>query len=164
MHEQHERIAKYCAMKRSLTWLALAIVATGATACSSSTNGGTPAPPPACLAEVGATGALVFPAQNASNVPDNLAQVIIATTTTLPAGWDIELFTTGGFLVAVSAGNLGPAPNPLPTPNTIPPFPNPIYQSGTGFGTLPAATTLQVGINNSGSGCVPTIVGVFTTQ
>ncbi len=147
---------------RKFIWLSVAVLAVGAAACSSSTSGGTPAPSSSCLAEVGATSALVYPANGSTNVPDTLGQVIIATTTTLPAGWDIEL-TSGGFLVAVSAGNLSPAPNPLPTPNTVPPFPNPIYQTGA-FGTFPPATSLQVSVNNTGSSCVPTVVGVFTTQ
>jgi len=55
------------------------------------------------------------------------------------------------------------APNPLPTPNTVPPFANPVYQTST-MPVLPAATTLQVGVNNLTSNCVPTVVGVFTTQ
>jgi len=149
-------------MHRKLLWLTLAAVAAAATACSSSSTGGTPTPATSCLAQVNATSALVYPAQSATNVPDNVGQVIIGTTTTLPSGWNVELFTTGGFLVAIGNG-LTPAPNPLPTPHTIPPFSNPVYQSSA-MPLLPAATTLQVGVNNLNSNCIPTIVGVFTTQ
>ncbi|MBV9149494.1 MAG: hypothetical protein JO024_06500 [Candidatus Eremiobacteraeota bacterium] len=148
-------------MRRNYIWLVAAVFGIGTAACSSSTTGGTPTPSSSCLAEVGASSALVFPANSAVGVPDNVGQVIIGTTTTLPAGWQIVL-TGGGFLIT-SAGSLTPAPNPLPTPNTIPPFPNPIYQSGA-FSTLPAATTFQVSVNNTGSTCIPTVVGVFTTQ
>ena len=148
-------------MRRSYNWLALALFGIGAAACSSSTTGGTPAPASSCLAEVGATSALVYPANSAVGVPDNVGQVIIGSSTTFPAGWQIVL-NGGGFLIT-SAGNLTPAPNPLPTPNTIPPFPNPIYQSGA-FSPLPAGTAFQVSVNNTGSSCIPTVVGVFTTQ
>ena len=149
-------------MKRKFLMFAFAMIGIGAAACSSSTTGGTPTPAASCLGQVGATSALVFPAQNATGVPDNVGQVIIGTTTTLPSGWNVELFTTAGFLVAIGGG-VTPAPNPLPTPNTIPPFANPVYQSSA-MPVLPAATTLQVGVNNLNSSCVPTIVGVFTTQ
>jgi len=148
---------------RKFAWFFLSVIAIGTPACSSSTTtGGTPTPSVSCLSQVGATSALVFPAQNATNVPDNLGQVIIGTTTTLPSSWNVQLFTTAGFLVA-SGNTLGPAPSPLPTPNTIPPFPNPNYQQSS-LPLLPAATTLQVGVNNLNSSCIPTIVGVFTTQ
>ena len=161
-HEADVCKAKYARMKRNYLWIVLAAIVIGSAACSSSSTNPPPTRSSSCLAEVGATSALVFPAQSATGVPDNVGQVIIGTTTTLPAGWQIVLFTINLIPVAAS-GNLTPAPSPLPTPNTIPPFPNPIFQSGA-FGTLPAATTLQVGVNNSGSTCIPTIVGVFTTQ
>jgi hypothetical protein len=149
-------------MTRSLLWLALAATATGIAACSSTSNSTNPPPLVSCLMQVGATSALVFPAQNASAVPDNVGQVIIGTTTTLPSGWNVQLFTTGGLLVA-SGNRVQPAPSPLPTPNTVPPFANPIYQTSA-MPSLPAATTLQVGVNNLNSNCLPSVVGVFTTQ
>lgn len=151
-------------MMRPLIWLALAAIGTGVAACSSGYNNSTNPPPPSgtCLSIAGITGTLVFPAQNATAVPDTVGQVVIGSTATLPAGWNVQLFTTFGFLVA-SGGGVQPAPNPLPTPNTPPTFPNPVFQTST-MPTLPAATTLQVGVNNLNSSCTPTIVGVFTTQ
>ena len=150
-------------MKRSVLWVVLSLVSLGAAAaCSSSSTGSTPPPATSCLAQVGATGALVYPAQSATGVPDNVGQVIIGTTTTLPSSWNVELFFTSGFLAAIG-GSVTPAPNPLPTPNTIPPFANPVYQSSA-MPVLPAGTTFQVGVNNTASTCLPTIVGVFTTQ
>jgi hypothetical protein len=71
--------------------------------------------------------------------------------------------TTGNTLVF---NLVGTPPNPLPTPNAIPAFANPVYQSsGNPGATFVSGSTISVYLNDANSGCVPaTSLGSFRVQ
>jgi hypothetical protein len=83
----------------------------------------------------------------------------------LPSGFQafVANNTTGNTLVF---NLVGTPPNPLPTPNAIPAFANPVYQSsGNPGATFVSGSTISVYLNDANSGCVPaTSLGSFRAQ
>ena len=67
---------------------------------------------------------------------------------------------------AVAFNTLGSPPSPLPTPNAVPTFANPVYAaSGNPGATFVAGSSITVYLNNVNSGCVPTLsLGSFHVQ
>jgi len=126
---------------------------------SSSTPGG-------CGAPTGKV-ALVYPAPGSTGIPDNFTGVIFGSTNGLGGNYQALLqastLPAGSF---IGLGTVVTASLPLPTPNQVPSFSNPIYQisSFAGQNPLTAATTYQVYLNDSGSDCNPTYQGSFTSQ
>ena len=108
--------------------------------------------------------ALAYPVPGASGVPDSPGQVVIAASTALPNSWQVVLqFPYGGLLPEDLLNTVAPAA--VPTPYATPSFANPVYQSSGLTSALPAATTVNVLLNNQASNCnsFPS-VGTFTTQ
>jgi hypothetical protein len=105
------------------------------------------------------------PAPGSTGTPDNLGVVVLGSTAALPSGFQAVLAnnTTGN---TVTFNLVGTAPNPLPTPNSLPAFANPVYQSSGSPGvTFVAGSTISVYLNNVNSGCVPTTsLGSFRVQ
>jgi hypothetical protein len=108
--------------------------------------------------------ALVYPAPGATAIPDALVGVVFGSTNGLSSSYQAILQPSGS-LTYYNFQTVTAEPSPLPTPNTIPSFANPIYQISTNPGlTLPAATQVSVYFNDGNSNCSPTYVGSFTTQ
>jgi hypothetical protein len=108
--------------------------------------------------------ALVYPANNSSGIPDNLAGVIFGSTNGLASSYEGFLLPAGSASF-LTFETVVPAPLPLPSPHTIPPFPNPVYQeSASGGAILPAQTQIGVYLNDGNSNCSPSLLGSFTTQ
>lgn len=150
-------------MKSALFVLAASAAAIGLSACGGGSNN-PPAPGPTCSPPSGTQTALVYPAPGATAVPDQFGQVIIGASPALPSSWNVVLVrsSTGGSL---GGNTFTGAPQPLPTPNAIPAFANPVYQSSS-FGSLVfGGLVLQVYLNNTASNCTPMgPIGSFTTQ
>jgi hypothetical protein len=108
--------------------------------------------------------ALVYPANGATGIPDNIAGIIFGSTNGLTASYQAYLLPAGSSSF-LQFEPVAPAPSTLPTPNTLPSFANPIYQeSASGGAILPAATQITVYLNDGYSNCNPTPSGSFTTQ
>jgi len=110
---------------------------------------------------------LVYPAPNSVGIPDNFPGVIFGSTNGLGGNYQALLQpTTLPFGSFISLGTVVTAPTPLPTPNQIPSFANPLYQisSFAGQSPLTTATTYQVYLNDSGTDCNPSLLGSFTSQ
>jgi hypothetical protein len=121
--------------------------------------------PPQCRPPKGVQTVLVYPAPNATGIPDNFGLVVLGSTAALPAGYQaavINVTTQNGVYYNV----VGVAPSPIPTPNATPPFANPVYQaSGNPGVTWVAGSTIAVYLNNTRSGCNPTYqLGSFVVQ
>jgi hypothetical protein len=117
--------------------------------------GGTANPSP-CTPPNGISTVLVYPAPGSTGIPDNLGVVVLGSTAALPSGFQAVLAnnTTGN---TVTFNLVGTPPNRLPTPNTLPAFANPVYQSSGNPGvTFVAGSTISVYLNNVNSSCVPT--------
>jgi hypothetical protein len=108
----------------------------------------------------------VYPAPGATAIPDNFGLVVLGSTSALPASY-------GTYIVNNSTqnsgyfNNVGTAPNPLPTPNALPTFAAPVYQSsGNPSGvTFVAGSSISVYLNNTSSNCVPTLLlGSFNVK
>lgn len=143
--------------------LALA-AAMGLSACGGGGSTNPPAPGPTCSPPSGTQTALVYPAPNATGVPDQLGQVVIGASPALPSSWNVVLVraSTGGSL---GGGNFTAAPQPLPTPNATPPFANPVYQSSSFGNSVFGGLVLQVFLNDTASNCTPVgPIATFTTQ
>jgi hypothetical protein len=139
----------------------VAIVTLAATACSSNvvTN------PPQCKPPSGVQTVLVYPAPNATAIPDNLPLVVLGSTSALPSGYQaliVNISTQNGYYY----NPVSIAPSPIPTPYATPAFANPIYQSSVNPGvTWVSGSTIAVYLNNSNSGCNPSYqLGSFTVQ
>lgn len=148
-------------MKKSVVWFGIAAIAALA-ACNTSTVNNTPGPcgsPPGVSQTV-----LAYPAPGATGIPDSIPQVIVGSTSAIPSGWGVTVVSTVG--QGVNGAPFTTAPTPLPTPNQIPSFANPVYQSSAvnaspGF----AGSTVTVYLNNLNSSCLPSqSIGTFTTQ
>ena len=142
---------------------AFAAVATVLAACSGTNSAVAPAPGP-CGTPPGVTqSVLVYPAPGATSVPDAFGQIVVGSTSSIPANWGVTIVNVFG--ASANGNGFTAAPSPLPTPNQTPSFSNPVYQSSS-FGTLSvASTTLAVYLNDLNSSCTPSaFIGSFTTQ
>lgn len=121
-----------------------------------------PTPGPTCQPPAGTQTALVYPAPDATAVPDNFGRIIIGASPALPSSWDVVVST----VLAVTPGQtFQPAPSPLPTPNATPSFANPVYQSSSFGGLSFRGEVVKVYLNNTGTNCTPLgPIGQFTTQ
>ena len=140
-----------------------AAIATVLAACSGTNSGVAPAPSP-CGTPSGVTqSVLVYPAPGATSVPDAFGQIVVGSTSSIPANWDVTI--VNAFNSSANGNGFTAAPSPLPSPNQTPSFSNPVYQSSS-FGTLSVAgSTLAVYLNNLNSNCTPSaFIGSFTTQ
>lgn len=136
-------------------------VAVGIVACGAS-NDNTPTIP--CTLPTGTTVALLYPIANATDVPDTLANVVIAVKPPLPANWQVVLGASGATYYGqpLTTGT----PVPLPTPIATTPLGSTVqYSTFIGTGGLIGGTAFQVGLNNLNANCntFPTF-GSFTTQ
>ncbi len=141
----------------------LGVLALGATLASCGGGGGSVAPVP-CTPPAGVQAALIYPAPGSTAIPDQFAQVIIASSGPLPATFDVTLSAGGG---TVYFSQIVPAQTPFPSPAATPPFANPTYYSSTNGNaiTFVSATTLTAQINDLNSNCTPgTSLGSFTVQ
>jgi hypothetical protein len=141
-----------------ILFVAVAIAFAG---CSNSNNNYNPGQ---CSLPSGTKTSLVYPAPNATGIPDNFGLVVLGSSPALPSNYNV-------YVVNNSTQNsgyfnyLGPAPNPLPTPNAIPTFPAPVYQSsGNPQVSFVAGSSISIYLNNSGN-CVPTLLlGTFNVK
>ncbi len=109
---------------------------------------------------------LVYPAPNASGVPDNFGVVVLASTAPLPPSFQVYV-VNNSTQNSVLFNILGTAPNPLPSPNAPATFANPVYQSsGAPAGTsFVPGSSISVYLNDSGSNCNPSLsLGTFRVQ
>ena len=147
----------------SLSWALAGLAATfaGLTACGGSGSGPS-APQPPCAPSGAVT--LVYPAPNATAIPDNVSGIVFASQAGVAASSQALLLpanTSGyfGFNVIVAA------PSPLPSPYLLPSFANPVLQESTNPNYVaPAATGIGVYYNNFAAYCTPVFLGAFTTQ
>lgn len=139
-------------MKRFGYALGLLALACAAAACNSGNSSNTPAP--ACTVPV-AQYALVYPAPNATAVPDQIQQIIIGSTSALPNSWDAVLTYPGALPNYGSA--VATVQPPFPSPTATPSFANPVYQSSAFTNlVIPSGATVSVFLNDLNSGCAPT--------
>lgn len=140
---------------------ALLLVLTGALA---GCGGGSSSPPPNCTPPPGTQTVLVYPAPNATGIPDNVGLVVLASTATLPSTFDTWVVdNTTGNGVFFNAVTTSP-PSPLPTPNATPTFADPVYQpSGNPGVTFVAGSTITVYLNQNAN-CTPISLGSFSVQ
>ena len=133
-------------------WLALA-AAVGIVAGCNASSPSTPAVAP-CALPSGTQVALVYPAPDATGIPDNLAAVIVAASTPLPQSWQALL--TVPLLGTAQGSVLSTVPaSPLPSPAATPPFPNAVYQLSGFVVQLPPASLVAVTLNDLSSNCFP---------
>lgn len=133
-------------------------------ACNTGGSNNTPAAP--CT--IPATSfAVVYPAPNASAVPDAIQQIIVAVNSPLPASWNAVIqYPSGGVVQTAVGAPVATVNPPFPTPNATPSFANPVYQSSS-FPTnpvVPSGATVTVFLNDLGSNCTPTSVSTYTAQ
>lgn len=109
--------------------------------------------------------ALVYPASGSTGIPDNLPGIVFGSTNGLGASYQAVLLPAGASQ-PIDFEFIAPAPSPLPSPNALPTFKNPVYQeSALPPGTLlPALTQIGVYLNDGNSNCTPILAGSFTTQ
>ncbi len=107
--------------------------------------------------------ALVYPAPGSTGIPDNFPGVVFGSSHGLPASYTAILQQSGTTLM-VPQFRLQPAPVPLPTPDLIPSFPNPVYQISAPIKTLAGGTEYQVFLYDGNKTCTPSYVGAFTAQ
>lgn len=143
---------------------ALFACAVSLAACGGGSNNTPPAPGPTCSPPSGTQFALVYPAPNATAVPDAFGQIIIGTSPALPSSWNVVVATAIS-PNGVGGGTVQTAATPLPTPNATPSFANPVYQSSSFSGGTFPGEVVSVFLNNTSSNCTPLgPVGSFTTQ
>jgi hypothetical protein len=129
-------------------------------------NGNNSSTPGGCGAPSGKV-ALVYPAPNATGIPDNFPGVIFGASVGLGGNYQALLQPTtlplGNF---IGLGTVVTWSQPLPTPYQTPSFSNPLYQisSFAGQNPLSSGTTYEIFLNDSGSNCNPTFQGQFTAQ
>jgi hypothetical protein len=128
-------------------------------------NGNNSSNPGQCNPPGGISTVLVYPAPNATGIPDNFGVVVFGSTRPLPASFQAYVVndTTQN---SVYYNPLGTPPNPLPTPDALPAFANPAYQSSGNPGTsFVSGSTITVYLNDTSSNCVPTLnLGSFRVQ
>jgi hypothetical protein len=139
----------------------LVVAAMLLTGCNGNSTANTiPCAPPSGIQTV-----LVYPAPGSSGLPDNLGQVVLGSTGALPSTYQAYLINNAT-QNAVAFNLVGTPPNPLPTPDALPTFANPVYQaSANPGGAFVSGSAISVYLNNANSGCVPTVsLGTFTVQ
>jgi hypothetical protein len=137
----------------------------GAAALAACNGGSSSSTPGNCGAPTGKV-ALVYPAPGSTGIADNFPGVIFGSTNGLGSNYQALLLPAGSSQTLVLAP-VAPAPTPLPTPNQVPSFANPVYQESSAAGvgiTLAADTVYQVYLNDGGSNCSPSYQGSFTSQ
>jgi hypothetical protein len=152
-----------------LNRMTLAIGAILALACC---NAGDPVAsvPAACQAPSGVKVALAYPAPGSSPpgaAPDNFPAVILASSSQLPSSYSAYVVATAPTPSNSSNyGTVQAAPSPLPSPLTLPSFPNPVFQASDNPGvTWPAGSMVSVYLNESNASCVATsFLGSFKLQ
>ena len=146
------------------TWSALLLLA-ALPGCLGGTNKvpALPTPGPTCNPG-GIQSALVYPAPNATAIPDVFGQVIIGSTAALPSTWNVVLVdvnSPGG----VGGGTFTTPATPFPQPTATPAFANPVYQSSSFAGGNFPGEVVHVFLNNTATNCTPAgPIGQFTTQ
>ncbi len=117
-----------------------------------------------CNPPNGISTALVYPAPNSTGIPDNFGLIVLGSTSALPGNYQAYVVndTTGN---AAYFNFVGVPPSPLPAPNMLPSFANPVYQaSGSPLVTWVAGSTLTVYLNEQAN-CAPTLnLGSFRVQ
>lgn len=150
-------------MRHVLYCLAACATALVVASCNGSNNPFVgPTPGPTCSPPNGTQYALVYPAPNATAIPDQFGQIIIGASPALPSSWQA---VTSTVLANTAGGTFQPFTGTLPSPSTTPSFANPTYQSSS-FGNLTfPGEVVNVYLNNSASTCTPVgPIGSFTTQ
>lgn len=145
-------------MRGMLLGVATAVALAGCN--SNSTSNPSPCTPPA-----GTQTVLVYPAPNSTGIPDNVGLVVLGSTSALPASYQAYVVNTTT-QNAVTFNLVGTPPSPIPAPNAVPSFANPVYQaSGNPGAVFVPGSTINVYLNNVNSGCVPsTSIGSFRVQ
>lgn len=148
--------------RAALSGIVLAGVAALA-ACGGLSTSGT-VPTIACVLPSGTQVALAYPVPGATGVPDSPGQVVVAVSSPLPASWQVvveitgQVPTGGALLTAIQ-------PAAIPTPYATPAFASPSYETSGLTSALPAATMVQVGLNDESSDCNSyPVIGSFTTH
>jgi hypothetical protein len=147
--------------RSSLAVSAGAVLAACAALLAGCGNSGTTAAPPLC-----STGnvVLVYPAPNATAIPDNFPGIVFGASTSFSTTAQ-ALLVQSGSTTPIALGAVGVAPTPLPTPNAIPTFGTPTYAESAANGFILAATTVySVYYNDYSSSCTPALVGSFTSK
>jgi hypothetical protein len=127
-------------------------------ACNTSSS-----PQPVCGAPKG-TVVVAYPAPSATAIPDNFIGIVFASTNGLSSSYQ-AIVVPNGSSYGVPLLPVAPYTPPLPTPNLTPTFPNPIYQaSGANGYILPAASVINVYLNDLNSNCAPRYFSSFTSQ
>jgi hypothetical protein len=151
-------------MKRFLFSSVAAAAASIALLAGCNSNNNPPAPGPTCSPPNGTQSQLVYPAPNATAVPDAFGQIIIGSTAALPNSWNVVAVTALS-PSGVGGGRVQNATPPFPTPNATPSFANPVYQSSSFSGGTFPGEVVTVYLNNTSSNCTPLgPLGSFTTQ
>jgi hypothetical protein len=136
---------------------------------------------PYCSFPSGQNPQLVYPAQNATNVPDSLSQVVIADTSANPyvgptsyglvvvrtnSRQELENGNYGGALLTFEF--LSPLVGPLPSPNSPSTFASPVYLGAPSSGypnTFDSGQHYYVYVFDASSSCYAKgPIGSFTTQ
>jgi hypothetical protein len=154
-------------MKRLLYLFAFVASAVAVAACGGG-NSNPPAPGPTCSPPNGTQSVLVYPAPGATGVVNTTGQVVIGSTAALPVNqtgqnWQIVIVDAvfpGGVAMP---GTLQSASPPFPSPNTIPSFANPQYQTQSFNTPFAANQNVSVYVNNTSSNCTPLLIGSFGT-
>jgi hypothetical protein len=117
-----------------------------------------------CVLPAGTQVALAYPVPGATGVPDSPGQIVVAVSSPLPATWQVvvevpgQVATGGALLTAI-------LPSAIPTPYATPSFASPAYETSGLTGSLPAASTVQIGLNDESSDCNSyPLIGSFTTH
>jgi len=130
-------------------------------ACNSNNNNNNPSNFPTCTPP--GSFVAVYPINGATNVPDSVQNVYVASSVTLGNQFMNVIGPPGGGAVAGNLFSQVPL-SQIPTPRAKPNFANPIYYV-TAVGTLSSASTWTMFLNNTNSvNCVPFQYLSFTTQ
>jgi hypothetical protein len=120
-------------------------------------------PGPPCGAPQG-TVIVAYPAPGSTGVPDNFPGIIFASTHALFSSYQ-AIVVPNGSSIGTPLAPVAMFTPPLPTPNQTPSFANPIYQMSAANGyILPAATLINVYLNDLNSNCSPRLLSSFTSQ
>jgi hypothetical protein len=140
----------------------LGVTAVLLTGCGGSTSTGSTNP---CGPPSGTSTVLVYPAATSTGIPDNVGLIVLGSTVALPASYSV-LVVNNSTQNSAFFNPVGAPPNPIPNPNMVPVFANPVYQSSGNPGlTFVAGSSVSVYLNNSNSTCVPTsLLGTFSVQ
>jgi hypothetical protein len=108
---------------------------------------------------------MVYPAPGATAIPTLMPGIVFGAPGGALGGTSQALLAPSGGTTTATFLPVTAAPSPLPTPNALPTFANPVYQiSGSNGSLLPSGTALNVYYNDYSTSCTPTLLGTFTTQ